>query len=309
MSDMVVAVVITTYEPGPATAALIHSLTAAGYRPIVVDDGSQRAPAPGPDVEFLRLPENRGIAAALNAGVELARQFGGTHVITLDQDSMVGPDFVARMAEAWAEAVGLGLQPAVLAPGQVAGITYRGTPVGPLQTVPEVMQSGAMFALDRLRDVGGFDESLVIDGVDTDVCLRLRAAGGDVVVAPVAFDHQLGRARELRLGPRTILLTRHAPFRDYYMARNRVLLIREYLRNEPRWALGMARRTLVAFVLTAVFDEGRWTKMAAMSRGFWDGLRGRRGPLPIDRRRRWNGSEPSGSSPSTSAEVSAPEAE
>lgn len=289
MAEKSVVVVVTTYEPGPATAALLGALTDAGQRPIVVDDGSVHPPAVGAEVEFVVLPENRGIASALNAGLRAARARGATHVITLDQDSMVGPDFAAQMSAAWSQADEHGLQPAVVAPGGVAGITYRGPAHGPLLTVPEVMQSGAMFGLDHLRAIGDFDESLVIDGVDTDACLRLRKAGWDVVVAPVQFQHQLGRARAWRLGSRTILLTRHAPFRDYYMARNRVLLVRAHLRDEPRWAFGMARRTTVAFLLTAVFDQGRWTKLAAMLRGLRDGLRGRRGPLPASLRQRWNG--------------------
>ena len=297
MSDLSVAVVITTYEPGPTIKELIRTIMDAGFTPIVVDDGSAAPPASLRGAEVLHLPDNRGIAAALNAGVERARRRGATHVITLDQDSKVGPDFVTRMCEAWERASDVGLRPAVVAPGQIAGITYRGTRVGSLLAVPEVMQSGAMFGIEQLQHTGGFDESLVIDCVDTDMCLRLRSAGWGVVVAPVPVEHELGRAREVRLGPRTLLLTRHAPFRDYYMARNRVLMIREHLRNEPRWALGMARRTLVAVVLTALFDEGRWTKVAAMSRGLWDGLRGRRGQLPEQRRQRWNG----GASPAVSA--------
>lgn len=289
MTDIRVVVVVATYEPRPPTTALLERLIASGHRPVVVDDGSQHPPPVVTGAELLRLPHNQGIAAALNAGLRAARARGATHVITLDQDSMVGPDFAAQMSAAWVQAGELGLRPAAVAPGGVAGITYRGPAHGPLLTVPEVMQSGSMFGLDQLRAIGDFDESLVIDGVDTDACLRLRKAGWDVVVAPVQFQHQLGRARAWRVGSRTILLTRHAPFRDYYMARNRLLLVRAHLRDEPRWAFGMARRTTVAFLLTALLDKGRWTKLAAMLRGLRDGLRGRRGPLPASLRQRWDG--------------------
>lgn len=294
MNDAAIAIVVTTFEPDAGTRALISNLLAPGYPLIVVDDGSVNPPAEVAGARALLLPNNRGIAAALNAGVDRARQLGATHIITLDQDTVVHAGFVEEMTRAWSQAGDLGLRPGVVGPGQVAGITYRGDMTGPMMSVPEVMQSGAMFAIEQLRQVGGFDESLVIDCVDTDMCLRLRAAGWDVVVAPVSVEHRLGRARGVTLGPRTVLLTRHPPYRDYYMVRNRILMIRAHLRHEPRWALGMARRTVVAALLTALFDQSRRMKVAAMARGLWDGLRGRRGQLPDELRQRWNGPAPGG---------------
>lgn len=291
MDDQRFAVVIPTYEPDRGLDDLLGTLIAMGQRPIVVDDGSSRPPVVKPDVEYVQLPQNRGIAAALNAGVRRARNLGATHVITLDQDSMVESDYVTRLSDAWREAIAVGLRPGVLAPGRVSGITYRGQRVHSMMTVPEVMQSGAMFSLEQLKNIGDFDGSLVIDCVDTDVCLRLRAAGRDVIVAPLGLSHRLGRAQCVTVGRRTILLTRHPPFRDFYMVRNRVLTIKSHGRAEPRWALVMARRTAVAIVLTAALDNHRWIKVQAMARGLYDGLRGRRGPLAGPLRRRWAGSE------------------
>lgn len=281
--------VVPTYEPGPSLARLVDRLIAQGMTVIVVDDGSTTPPQglPAP-VEMINGGRNRGIAACLNAGLERAQRLGATHVLTLDQDSLVAADFLAEISRLWQGASEQGLRPGVLAPADVAGISYRGKRAGAFLRVPEVMQSGALFGVDALREAGGFDESLVIDCVDTDACLRLRECGYDVLVGPLRIEHQLGRVRVINLLGRQLLLTRHPAFRDYYMARNRLLVARRHGRREPRWAFSMLRRALVAAVLTLAFDRPVAAKAAAIGRGWLDGLRGRSGPLPADVRKRWN---------------------
>jgi rhamnosyltransferase len=287
MSAMAPAVIVSVYEPPPSLYDLLTVLLASDVPVIVVDDGST-TPISVPDgVDLVCMPTNQGLAAALNAGLLAARSRGATHVLTLDQDSRIASDYLSAVQHLWAQALSMRLRPAVMGPDDITGVVYRGELVGEFTHVPEVMQSGALFDLSALAVVGDFDPGLVIDTVDTDVCLRLKDAGWDVLVAPLTVSHQIGRSRAYRFAGRTVLLTRHQPFRDYYMARNRILVMRRHGWQHKAWAVSMARRTFTAILLTLLLDSDRSPKLRAILRGLWDGLRNRSGPLPLHLRNQW----------------------
>lgn len=54
---------------------------------LVVDDGSEEPVAAPSARDCVRLPKNRGKAAALRAGFERARELGFTHAVTMDADT------------------------------------------------------------------------------------------------------------------------------------------------------------------------------------------------------------------------------
>ena len=284
-----IVVVIPTFRPESPVGPLARAAAHQAMEVVVVDDGTAAPLDELPEgVHMIFCRENRGIASALNAGVGRAMELGATHVLTLDQDSMIDGDFVPDMRDNWVAAESLGLRPGVMAPDSVGNVVYRGIRRGVFRDVKEVLQSGSMFSLSALDEVGGFDESLVIDGVDTEVCLQLRLRGWDVLTCPLRMEHQLGNAVVIRLAGRSVLLTRHQPFRDYYMTRNRILLIRRHWRAEPFWCLGAARRLLTALVLTLALDSQRKVKARAIALGFRDGVANRSGALLKERRAQWS---------------------
>ena len=89
------AVVVAYLPDTEALAALLNTLQAQTAGVIVVDN----TPAEDRRVESLcaslaqerlrleRLGQNRGIACALNAGIDMALAAGATHVLLSDQDS------------------------------------------------------------------------------------------------------------------------------------------------------------------------------------------------------------------------------
>src|SRR6478752_69278 len=113
----VVAVVSVFRAPDdlpPRLVALADQVRAV----VVVDDGSDSlgAVAEHPSIIKVSLSENRGIAHALNVGVERARALGATHVLTLDQDSTAPTGFVERMLEVLARAEAAGVAVAAVVP-------------------------------------------------------------------------------------------------------------------------------------------------------------------------------------------------
>ncbi|MEP6629444.1 MAG: glycosyltransferase, partial [Lapillicoccus sp.] len=246
-----VAAVVPAYAPDAELVDLVADLVPQVDRVVVVDDGSpglasadrwDACRAAGASV--VAHETNRGIAAALNTGVREALSHGSVHaVLTVDQDSRVPPGFVAALVERWTAAADTGLRVGLVAPEQVTGLPAQRDGRPPIQ-------SGQLVPVNTLTRVGDFDESLFIDGVDDDFALRCLDAGLAILVVPgLALGHRLGAGQRLRVAGRGVTLTRSAPFRSYYLARNRAVLVRRYARRHPGWAgsqvLGLGRHLAV----------------------------------------------------------------
>jgi rhamnosyltransferase len=271
-----VAAVVPAYHPGPKLGALVRTLLAQTAHVVVVDDGS-----PGTSVlmdavaelgaRVIRHETNRGIAAALNTGIRTALAGDDVPaVLTVDQDSEVPEGYVARLVKTWAKAEQSGVRVGVVAPQHVAGL--------PDQRAGRVpVQSGLLIPTATLRRVGEFDESLVIDGVDDDFALRCLDAGLALVVAQgVRLGHRLGETHNVAIAGRTITLTRSAPFRYYYLTRNRIRLVRRHGRRHPGWSARQIVGVGGHLGLVLAFDPGRADRLREAWRGTRDGLR--RGP-------------------------------
>jgi rhamnosyltransferase len=275
-----VVAVVPAYRPGPNLLDLVGGLAPQVTKVVVVDDGSptgqetlDAAAAGGAHV--LRHDTNRGIAAALNTGIRSALATDGTvAVLTVDQDSQIPVGFVAGLVDTWAQAEHDGLRVGIIAPEHVAGLPdqARGRPP---------IQSGQLIPVATLRHVGAFDVDLFIDGVDDDFALRCLDAGLTLVVADgLTMSHRLGDTHEVRLAGRTFTLTRSAPFRYYYLTRNRVRLVGRHARRHPGWSAGQVVGVAGHLGLVLAFDPERGTRAREAWRGFRDGLRGRTGARP-----------------------------
>lgn len=259
----------------------------------VVDDGS----GTGEDVlaqceslgaEVLRQGRNAGIGAALNAGIAalLAKHGGLSWIVTFDQDSEPPAGLLHKYEQARQAAAADGLTVGTISPESVSGsrVLSRGGSGGFLE-VAEPIQSALLVSRKALDAVGGFDEGLFIDGVDTDFYWRLRKAGFTAVAAPgVALEHSLGTrtqarflGRTLRVRNRPVELMQSAPFRYYYIGRNRIHLLRRYFSTQPRWMLRGLALDLRHVIVVVLLGTGRRERLGYFVRGTADGLRGRTG--------------------------------
>jgi len=280
-----VCVIIPTFRP---TLTLVERVAALStrYEVVVLDDDPGGAGASEVlarigclrAVTLLRNHTNLGIAATLNRGVRHGLQTGCEGVVTLDQDTDIGPVFVEQLL-AHAGSPDLG----VIGPGNIDGVAYGSEVRAGLQEPYEILQSGMYIPAGTFARVGLFDEGLFIDSVDTDFCLRVRDAGLKVyAVVGLDMQHQLGgsRKRSFRRGRYRPVATDHPPFRWYYIIRNRLVVLRRYGARYPRWALVSFRRLVVAVALALTVEQGRMRKLLAMAWGAYHALVGRAGPAP-----------------------------
>jgi rhamnosyltransferase len=292
-----IVAVVPAYNPSGQLVDLVAAVRRQVARVVVVDDGSSTRAAADVFEECVALgarllqhDANRGIAAALNTGVRAS--FEGRDdpeaILTLDQDSRVRPGFVDALRAAQTIAESSGIVVGLIAPDRVQGLPPQGRVRRSDGIVlgRDPIQSGVLLPVRTWQTVGPFDESLFVDGVDTDYALRCLDAGLAVVVAPgLELRHRLGGSHDISVGRRTLSLTASAPFRYYYLTRNRVRLVRRHALRHPAWAAGLVAGTVrhLGIVLTVVPD--RRTRAREAWRGIRDGLRGTTGRRPAGARK------------------------
>jgi rhamnosyltransferase len=264
-----VVAVIPAYEPGPNLVDLVRCLSEQVTTVVVVDDGSPTWPdIPQRAAVVVRHDSNRGIAAALNTGIrEALTDADVMAVLTVDQDSQLPARFVRHLLDTWRDAESAGVRVGLVAPQKVTGQPDQRPGRPPIQ-------SGQLIPVTTLRRVGDFDARLFIDGVDDDYALRCLDAGLALVVAEgLTIGHRLGATHDVTIAGRTVTLTRSAPFRYYYLTRNRLWLVRRNARRHPRWAVAQAFGLLRHLVVVQTLVPDRHARADAVWRGVRDALR------------------------------------
>jgi rhamnosyltransferase len=279
--------VIPVYRPdSSALLDLLDTLTTAGIPVLVTDDASPctfdhvlRA-VTDRGIPVVRHPRNAGIARGLNEGLAFAREQGASWLLTVDQDSSLPAGYVEALLTSAPTEPGLWSDPSALRPG-VIGAGIIGDASGDLgyptrseqgfSVTEEVFQTGSLWSVAALTEVGGFDERLGIDGVDSGACLALRKAGYSVIVAPeVRLAHTLGtQARSVRILGREVVSTGHSPERRESMVRNRLRLAPGEFAESPTHAFRTLRRLAMNTALAVTVEDDRWAKAKGSVRGLF----------------------------------------
>jgi GT2 family glycosyltransferase len=215
VSSASVDVVIPAYNRWDLTCTCLGDL-AAQTRParvIVVENGSEDQTREAlrrdwPDVSVVELDHNHRFTEAVNMGVAAG---SGEHVVLLNNDVRLRPDFLERLTGPLLDDPSLGsVASLMLMPGELAidsfGVTADPTLAGfaRLHGLPPSAVSGPMPVLAgaegtagayRRRaweQVGGLDETISAYMEILDLALRLRSAGWGAAEAREAIGVHLG---------------------------------------------------------------------------------------------------------------------
>lgn len=215
---------------------------------------------------------NRGVARALNDGLCVAMDKGYDWLLTLDQDTVVDEGYVAQLLHDVHLRLTAGDRVGAIGTSHIidaAGLIEIPGTAGPHGDITEeLIQTGTLWSVPVLREVGGFDEALGIDAVDAAACLRLRERGYSVCIAPgVSIRHVIGSARIVRVFGHPTMVTGHSPERRATMLRNRLKLFPAEFRQSPRHAVRTLRRVTSNQVLGLILESDRWRKAQGSVRG------------------------------------------
>lgn len=293
------ACVVVSYNAPQGLAGRLDAALAQTDLGVLVDNGSRQAPdlsgLSAPSLAKLALISNAsnvGLAAALNQGIAHCAARGAARVLLLDHDSTVAPDLVAALSRAGDENTAIRV-PAIRyahgdnrcrwpssehRPAPLFRLLYADQMVAPA-AVDLAIGSGMLIDVTVWQQIGGFDEALFIDLVDTEYCLRARQHGYRIIAVPEAsLQHALGQASRRRLLGAKVFPTHHSATRHYFISRNRILLARRYARRFPAWMAYELLSGIKLLVKVVLFEDARMGKLGSMVRGTLDGLRGRSGP-------------------------------
>jgi len=296
--------VIVTYNPdvnilSSHVDALLHQVDVVHVidNTNAEDERVLRILSPLPNrIRLVRLGENLGIAKALNRGISNALNEGATHILTMDQDSLVSTGMVGQLLSVIKELVAKGEKVAAVAPvyfdvhrniakpyhqiisGRMIKLSPSSDHNGPYSEVIAVITSGCLYPREIFQAVGGFEDDFFIDYVDHEWCFRAKAHGFKVFCCWNAkMNHSLGdSAISIPMTKRRI--TVHSPIRNYYFFRNAVSLFkRDYV---PRtWKVFIANDLFFKMIAAIIFSPPRMQRLNLIMRGIWHGLVGKMGKL------------------------------
>ena len=151
-------------------------------------------------------------------------------------------------------------------------ISVRNGPV--FREVKTLMTSGSFLKSSVFADCGWFDQSLFMDYVDHEFCLRLRQHGFKVIQSNRAvLAHRLGSPTSHRILWKRFMVTNYSPSRRYSNARNRLVVYRRYLTFDTLWVLQDILRWFRETVTMILVEQNRAKKLTSIARGAWDGIR------------------------------------
>lgn len=192
-----------------------RKLEELGHKVIVVADGV-----------------NRGISERLNAGARAAIREGGKWLLTMDQDSF----FSETMLDQYWHCINKFDHRDEVS---MFGVEYEKADKRSgceSETTTQLITSGSLVNLLLFPEIGGFNEQLFIDEVDSEYCFKSNQKGYQTVkLKNIFLNHSLGvvsthrSLKSLKITSRTL----HSPLRVYYMIRNYLYISREYQKEQP----------------------------------------------------------------------------
>lgn len=247
-----------------------------------------------PHVTVIEMSQNTGAGGGFAEGLRYAVERRGHDWVWLfDHDSLPHPAGLKQLLSVLPGLEGRGLRAGILAPLPVhegVGLDYPGLlwrhgwrRPGPqadreaISLVDAVISSGSLVSREAILDAGLPRADFFIDFVDFEHCLRLRRHGFAIaVVRKTRLAHTIGSPRIVRIVGHSRPWADHAPWREYYIARNQTFTVwSEY----PDWRskASVLRRLARHALGIAAFGREKSRCLTMMWRGFLDGRAGRLG--------------------------------
>ena len=204
-----VAAIIVSYNPDSNLFDSINLLLNQVEKVIIVDNGSKEKYVKyiksinEDKIEIILNKENLGVATALNIGVIKALENGYEWILTMDQDSKASPDMVKKMFNVY-NSINREERKDILSifpnfvDERIQSIEENSN-MNSYEYVDADITSGNLLRKEVFEKVGFFDDSLFIDLVDTDFCMRLNEKGIKMIkIRDAVLYHSLGESKTIK---------------------------------------------------------------------------------------------------------------
>ncbi len=248
-------------------------------------------------IRIFRFGSNKGIAAALNVGLELAIDESFDFVLLSDQDSRPAPEMVKNLRGAYFELACEGVKIGAIGPTYTdlyTSLTHRfqvqvdgrlfyakrgATNESPHVEVLTLITSGTLIHVDVIRKVGEMREDFFIDHVDNEWCHRARGLGYKLFgTGWAAMQQRMGGEKLYVWCFRWRVENEYDPIRIYYRLRNFVALVRlDYV--DWRWKVRSAFYWIYVVYAHVLFSKKNPSRCFLLAvKGIAHGYCGRMGP-------------------------------
>jgi rhamnosyltransferase len=258
---------IKTYEPNVSKIYVIDN-----------------TPVPDPNIESLLysiskviyLPnhDNLGIAKALNIACAKAISDGFKWIITFDQDSYCLPETIGVLQSIANVNVGL-VSPIYLKTNDQKELKNWNLKHD-ITEVENTITSCSLTNLEAFIKVGGFDETLFIDLVDTDFSFKLRNMNYKLLLTnKTYFIHSIGNGKFTNfLFFKNIKLVNQNPTRNYYITRNRLYFFKKYNHQYHEFCVREKKLMIKEIIKAILFEDKKMAKAKAIFWGVFDFYKG-----------------------------------
>lgn len=273
---------IITYNPDNIVFGLIELIKNQVDKIIIVDNNSElliqnqlRHVADEENIHLVQNRENLGIAKALNQGVIHAKDLKYEWVITFDQDSTPYKNIIEIISEVYflyPEKQNIGAI-GVNFPDVDSGSYYPVSIIKKYHTKDYLITSGCLLSVQAFFEIGGFREDFFIDNVDLEYSLRLRKNGKvSLITNQWGMNHKAGSPVIKRFAGINLIPSHHNTFRRYYMARNHIILCKDYLFKFPYFITKTSFFFVLSIFNILLFETDRKNKIFASAKGIRDGM-------------------------------------
>jgi rhamnosyltransferase len=290
---MYTSIVVTYYPDQDHLRQIVNELLASGLIVVIYDNtpASEKLSQSfyvDSRVHILSNGDNQGLGTAFNESLAFLQ--GKLPLIQaclfFDQDSFVKQAGVKSLIKELEYLQSKGLPVGVLGacPVDQRGIEYsfrKVRNISPDQlldrfsSVSFVITSFSIVPFDVFQKVGMFDENLFIDLVDSEFSYRCRVHGLlNLISKKTVFTHVIGESRKTIFG-RTFSIS--SPMRNYYQARNLIIVGRDY--GWYWYAFSTVCRRFVQVVLSGFYENDLRIRLKYFFTGIYHGLIYRTGRL------------------------------
>jgi rhamnosyltransferase len=271
---------VITFNPDASLRLHLEALSHQADAVLIVDNGSMNFRwiedvAASCGCIIRRNALNEGIARALNQAAEYSLGHGYRWLVTFDQDSLAGEGLIPGLVDVYTQ-LSSHSQIAVVCANHIDRRTETHYHV-PHHVMSEsvdwrqvrvAITSGSLIPTAVFREVGFFDESLFIDYVDHEFCMRCRRHGMKIIESKRhVLIHSLGNSTKHRLLGRSVVCSNHSPSRRYYITRNQLEVYRRYVRFDFRWCVQGLVDLFAGSVLVLLFESEKMAKARAILSG------------------------------------------
>jgi GT2 family glycosyltransferase len=292
-----VAIILVNWNGYDFTRACLESLRKIDfpdYRIILVDNASQNQEAfrlknAFPEIDVIENKENLGFAGGNNSGIRVALEQGYSHVLLLNNDTEVEPNFLGEMMRKFRRNAEIGVvQPLILflqeqktiwsAGGKWIPSFGRSVTLGDREPKAEYRvqrcdldwATGCCMLISReaILKAGLLNEQYFAYFEDVEWSLRFREAGYRIQLADKAvIYHEAGASSKNETSEGTL-----SPVVFYYHVRNQFFLIRKTLRGIQFLTASVYHLSRFALWMGYFTFRGRFRKLKSVARGIRDGL-------------------------------------